>query len=86
MENVGRTSFYKGGYYYFCHSKILTELILQPTGVLAIVWLECVTNEKNESSFQCCIKDEGRPLIYAFAGGVYKPLHGAVIKSYGTER
>jgi hypothetical protein len=28
-------------------------------------WLECVTNEKDESSFQCCIKDEGRPLIYA---------------------
>ena len=25
---------------------------------------ECVTNEK-ESSFQCCIKDEGGPLMYA---------------------
>ena len=31
----------------------------------AAVPAECVTNEKDESSFQCCIKDEGRPLIYA---------------------
>ena len=29
------------------------------------VWQECVTNEMDESSFQCCIKDEGWPLIYA---------------------
>jgi hypothetical protein len=27
--------------------------------------LECVTNEKNVSSFQCCIRDEGRSFIYA---------------------
>src|ERR1044071_9859864 len=35
-----------------------------------IVKLECVTNEKDESSFQCCIKDEGRPLIYAWRGSI----------------
>jgi hypothetical protein len=39
-------------------------------GGVRITWIlsispECVTNGKNESSFQCCIKDEGRPLIYA---------------------
>ncbi len=26
---------------------------------------ECVTNEKDKSSFQCFIRDEGRSLIYA---------------------
>ena len=35
------------------------------TSVLLQAGLECVRNEKDESSFQCCIKDEGRPLIYA---------------------
>ncbi len=38
------------------------------TLVFIKLWLECVTNEKNESSYQCCIKDEGRSLIYALRG------------------
>src|SRR5665647_1166940 len=29
----------------------------------------CVTNEKDTFSFQCCIRDEGRPLIYALQKG-----------------
>jgi hypothetical protein len=47
---------------------------------------ECVTNEKNERSFQCCIKDEGGAPHLHLSEGVNKPLHGAVIKSYGIER
>jgi len=31
----------------------------------ASVASQCATNEKKESSFQCCIKDEGRPFTYA---------------------
>jgi hypothetical protein len=38
------------------------------TWVLLQGWLECVMNEKDVNSFQCCIKDEGRPLIYALRG------------------
>jgi hypothetical protein len=47
---------------------------------------ECVTNEGDENSFQCCIRDEGLAAHIRLAGGVYKLLHGAVIKSYGIER
>jgi hypothetical protein len=43
------------------HSSNNELLIINLTTVPA----ECVTNEKDWSSFQCCIKDEGRPLIYA---------------------
>ena len=30
-----------------------------------IVASQCATNEKTWSSFQCCIRDEGRPFTYA---------------------
>ena len=63
-----------------------SEIKTAHNSVFIKLWLECVTNEKDESSFQCCIKDEGRPPHIRPAGGVYKPLHGAVIKSYGAER
>ena len=33
--------------------------------IQALVSAECVTNGKNKSSFQCCLRDEGRLLIYA---------------------
>ncbi|MEJ7681837.1 MAG: hypothetical protein WKG06_29115 [Segetibacter sp.] len=63
-----------------------TKMPEQLTKVLLQAGLECVTNGKNANSFQCCIKDEGRAPHIRPAGGVYKPLHGAVIKSYGIER
>ena len=31
---------------------------------------ECVMNEIDENSFQCCIEDEGWPFIYALRGSI----------------
>ena len=32
---------------------------------LTSVASQCATNERGESSFQCCIRDEGRPFTHA---------------------
>ena len=41
------------------------EVFEHTGGLHASALFECVTNERDISSFQCCIRDEGRPLIYA---------------------
>ncbi len=69
-----------------CQNTGLTWLSSEAVILLCfILGIECVTKEKDDSYFQCCIEDEGGPHIRP-AGGVYKPLHGAVIKNYGAER
>ena len=39
--------------------------VFNDKGIRNLFEAECVTNERINSSFQCFIKDEGGPLIYA---------------------
>ena len=41
---------------------LIYKLVMIETGLNPRPW--CVTNEKIQSSFQCCIKDGSRPAAY----------------------